>query len=139
MIPMEKDLILVAFDGSNESEKALEHAIDVANQNDEILILMVHPEPDADPFFSSSADDQFIKVESELESLKNKFHSENVHLTIIVKQGNIIEEILKHAEDPRCKLLVLGYKGVTPIGRFKLGSISGEVAKHAKVPVLVVR
>lgn len=135
----DKNLILVPFDKSPEAEKALEHAVGVADPNDEILILMVLPEPDSDPFFEITNNNSVENLTQYLESLILKYRSSGIKLLIEIHQGNIVDEILKAGDNPRCKLIVIGYKGVSKIGKFVLGSISGEVAKRAKTPVLVVR
>jgi nucleotide-binding universal stress UspA family protein len=137
----EKNLILVAFDRSKESEKALEHAIDIADPDDEIQILMVIPKPESDLFYN--LDDynyaSLNNIEDDLNDVLKIYTNNGKNITTLIAQGNIIDEILKASENPRCKLIVLGFKGISNIGSFKLGSVSGEVAKRAKVPVLIVR
>ncbi len=141
MNSIKRDQLLVAYDNSKESQKALEQALEIAEPEDEILVLMVIPEPNSDLFFDESSDISKTKLQmsQELESLKSKYKYSNNHLETKLSQGNIIEEILKTSDNPRCKLIVLGYKGATRVGKFMLGSISGEVAKRAKVPVLVIK
>jgi nucleotide-binding universal stress UspA family protein len=135
----EKNLILVAYDSSKESEKALEHAIDIADPEDEVQILMVIPKPESDPFINLDDFVSFTDAENELDHIIKIYNQDSKKVTTLIAQGNIIDEIIKASENPRCKLIVLGFKGITRIGPFKLGSISGEVAKHAKVPVLIVK
>ena len=74
-----------------------------------------------------------------LESMKEKYQSKDLCITQRTRSGNVVSEIIKASEDPDVKLIVMGYKGVSKIGSFKLGSVSGEVAKLAKKPVLVVK
>jgi nucleotide-binding universal stress UspA family protein len=135
----DKDQILVAYDRSDEAVKALEHTITIAAPEDEIIVLMVLPEPDSDLFSVNAEDFSIRDGHDHLESLKDKYKHHAVKLVTEVKRGNIIEEILKASENPRCRLIVLGYKGISRIGKFLLGSISGEVAKRAKNPVLIVK
>lgn len=51
--------------------------------------------------------------------------------------GSPPHEILKAAEQFRADLLVVGPRGHTGLGRFLLGSVARNVAKHAACPVLV--
>lgn len=50
------------------------------------------------------------------------------------KQG-----ILLAAEEWKAEAIVVGARGVSPIKRLLLGSVSNHVALHAKIPVLIVR
>jgi len=131
--------ILVAFDGSPEAEKALKHSISIAESDDVIMVLMVLPEQD-DLFFSSQTDEITIEEANELLKAKKKdLVGTGLKIDTKVIRGNIVDEIIKASNDPNCKLIIIGYKGVTKIGRFMLGSVSGEVAKRAKKPVLIVK
>ncbi len=134
-----KDLILVPYDYTPEAEKALEHAINIAEPMDEILILMIIPEPGSDIFLNDSDNISKEDAIKKLEEIKKDKESSRIKLKTEVRQGNIVEEIIKTGDESRCKLIVIGYKGVTKIGKFMLGSISGEVAKRAKNPVLIVK
>jgi nucleotide-binding universal stress UspA family protein len=131
--------ILVAYDCSPEADKALAHSISIADPEDEILILMVIPEPE-NVFYVDDYDENSIeKVKGKLELVKNKYNNTGLKISTQVIKGQIVTEILKASENPNCKLIVLGYEGVSKIGRFKLGSVSGKVAKLANKPVLVVK
>ncbi|WP_455391824.1 universal stress protein [[Eubacterium] cellulosolvens] len=131
--------ILVAYDCSAEAKKALEHAISIADATDEILILTVVPEPET----VFCTDDLGVvtgeKVRTHLESLKEKHGQTGLKITTKIVRGDIVAEILRASGDPNIKIIVVGYKGVSKIGSFRLGSVSGEVAKLAKKPVLVVK
>ena len=131
--------ILVAYDCSPEAEKALEHAISMAEETDEIIVLTVIPEPET--VFCS--DEMGVldndQVQIKMEALKESHKTNNLNITTRIVHGEIISEILNASDDPEVRIIVLGYKGVSKLGSFKLGSVSGEVAKHAKKPVLVVK
>ena len=100
---------------------------------------MVLPEQD-DLFFSRQTEEISIKNANKLlESKKKNLKSTGLKIETKVIRGNIVDEIIEASNDPNCKLITIGYKGVTKIGRFMLGSVSGEVAKRAKKPVLVVK
>ena len=134
-----KNQILVPFDGSPEAEKALNHAIGIAVDGDMILILWVLQDLDSDFFANGSNTLSYEETKVKLESLVNKYKSSDITMETMIVDGNIIDEIVRVSENPNCKLIVIGYKGVTKIGRFMLGNISGEVAKRVKNPVLIVK
>ena len=131
--------ILVAYDGSEVADKALQHSISIAEPEDEILLLYILPESDSDLFSAPSKAASLEDALELLKSVKDKFKYTGLLITTKAIRGNIISEIIKASDDPYCKLVVLGYKGVTQIGRFKLGNVSGEVAKRASKPVLIVK
>jgi nucleotide-binding universal stress UspA family protein len=55
-----------------------------------------------------------------------------------VLRGDIAAEIVRHAREERCDLLVLGTHGRTGMSRLVLGSVAERVARRAPCPVLVV-
>jgi nucleotide-binding universal stress UspA family protein len=52
--------------------------------------------------------------------------------------GNPKEELVRHAREERCDLLVLGTHGRTGMSRLVLGSVAEQVARRSPCPVLVV-
>ncbi len=56
-----------------------------------------------------------------------------------VAEGDPREEIVRMAEEWRAELIVLGARGLTPLKRALLGSVSTTVVRYAPSPVLVVK
>lgn len=56
-----------------------------------------------------------------------------------VADGDAREEIVRMAEEWASDLVVLGGRGLTPLKRALLGSVSTTVVRHVHCPVLVVR
>jgi nucleotide-binding universal stress UspA family protein len=54
-------------------------------------------------------------------------------------QGTPVDAILDLCEELRPGLLVMGSRGLGPVGRLVVGSVSEGVVHHARCPVLVVR
>ena len=131
--------IIVAYDFSAEAEKALQHTVTIAGQDDEIVVLLVLPEPDSVFGNELPLDIPADQLQNRLELLKQQYLDTGLKLSTVTVQGNIVDEILKASNDPECRLIVIGYKGVSKIGQFKLGNVSGRVAKLSKKPVLVVK
>jgi nucleotide-binding universal stress UspA family protein len=131
--------VIVAYDCSAEADKALERALSIANPDDEIIILTVIP--DADTVFCSGENIEISSgnISAKLDDLKSNLSASNLTISTRIVHGEIVTEILRASDDPEVRLIVLGYKGVSRIGNFKLGSVSGEVAKRAKKPILVVK
>jgi len=58
---------------------------------------------------------------------------------IIVERGNPVEEILKHAEERNCDLIVMGTHGHGTLEDVMIGSTARRIVRRSKIPVLVVR
>jgi nucleotide-binding universal stress UspA family protein len=58
---------------------------------------------------------------------------------IIVERGNPVEEIIKHAEERNCDLIVMGTHGQGTLADVMLGSTARRVIRRSKMPVLVIR
>jgi len=53
--------------------------------------------------------------------------------------GHPPTEIVEAASKPDVDLVVVGARGLGPLGRLVLGSVSDRVVHHAPCPVLVVK
>lgn len=58
---------------------------------------------------------------------------------IMVTRGDPVDEILAHAEDRNCDLIVMGTQGHGILGEILIGSTARRVIRRSKKPVLVVR
>lgn len=149
--------ILVPFDGSKYSKKALAQAAEIAkNDNGIIYLLTVVTTGNVVPPGSLLG---LVKNASEgtlekrlLRSAKietERQHDEQVKYckskgvraypkTIV--DGNISQEILVFAKKKSVDLIVIGSQGLHGIAKLKsLGSVSRKIAEYAHCPVLIVR
>jgi nucleotide-binding universal stress UspA family protein len=58
---------------------------------------------------------------------------------LTVRRGHAAEEILREADAGSYDLIVVGARGRRGITRFLMGSTSERIARHSRLPVLVVR
>jgi nucleotide-binding universal stress UspA family protein len=56
-----------------------------------------------------------------------------------LREGGVAPQIVALAEDIRAGLIVLGSRGLGPLKRALMGSVSDSVVRHAHCPVMVVR
>jgi len=143
--------LLVAYDGSEASKKAVEMAVKCADKEDEITLLTVVPAELAESSFTKmllptidlskvvksgsfkqKAMDTLSKIVNEIENNVSK-------VNVVVESGDPADEILITAKKENSEVIVLGYKGYGKEGRFLLGSVTDKVVRHASVSVLVVR
>ena len=143
--------ILIAYDGSDASKKAIDMALNCSNAEDEVTLLTVIPAELAESSFTKmllpTIDlSQIVKSgtfkEKAMESLSKviKEIEPNVKkVNIVVESGDPADEILLSAKKHEADIIVIGYKGYGKEGRFLLGSVTDKVVRHASRSVLVVR
>ena len=143
--------MLVAYDGSDASKKAIEMVIKCSNKEDEITLLTVVPAELAESSFTKmllptidlsevvksgsfkqKAVESLSKIVKEIEYNVSK-------VNVIVEAGDPADEILITAKKQETNIIILGYKGYGKEGRFLLGSVTDKVVRHASMSVLVVR
>jgi len=134
--------ILVPLDGSQYSEKALLHACDLAkNYQANLLLLYV-----VENSFSINLLDrkEYLTI---LRKFGNKILNKGKEITmskgidseIILKEGNIVNEIIKIAKNKKCNLIIVGNKGLGATSRFFLGSVSSKLANNSPCSLLIVK
>ncbi|MCD6108116.1 MAG: universal stress protein [Thermoplasmata archaeon] len=128
--------ILVAYDGSEGSEKAFEKALSLLDPDGEIILLAVTPK--ATEKLDRNAYKETKKKAKQLISDKIKIFP-NVRIRGIVKEGDAAEKIIETASKRDCDLIVLGRKGISEIGSYLLGSVADRVVKEAHKTVMLVK
>jgi nucleotide-binding universal stress UspA family protein len=135
--------ILVAIDGSPNSEKALATAVDLATHYQaELIALSVAELPevvamvDEVDSIRQNADDYFRQIgQAAIEFAKTR----GVALRSVVVRGHAAEEIIRFAESEGTHLVILGRQGHSRIARFFLGSTTDRVSEHCHCAVMIVR
>ena len=143
--------LLVAYDGSDASKKAIEMTLQCAQPEDEIVMLTVIPAELVESSFTnmllptidlSAVVQSGSFKEKALENLTKvaKEIDDKVAKTeIVVESGDAADEILITAKKFDVDIIIVGYKGYGKEGRFLLGSVADKVVRHASKSVLVVR
>ncbi len=133
--------ILVAVDGSEHSNNAVEQAISLgAICNSEIYIVSV---VDLFPEQMAVAPTLVEKMSEDarkfIESAKKKVDDARIPCeTIVHMGGSPYEFIVQEAKDREIDLIVLGSHGRTGLERILLGSTAQNVIGNAPCPVIVV-
>jgi nucleotide-binding universal stress UspA family protein len=79
------------------------------------------------------------QADAALSAAQSFLQRAGVEVTTELREGDAASEILACAKEFGAELLVVASKGHSALDEFLLGSVSRNVAKHAKCPVLVVR
>ncbi len=143
--------ILLATDASQDAVKAAQIASDIANTSDsELHVLHIgnmkdfHVAPGAEQSFSArtgSLGETREKAEKTLdEAIKQVEQVGGKVAQSHLRMGDPDEEILKFCEEQGgFGIIVMGSRGLGPIKRRLMGSVSESVVRRAKCPVLVAR
>ena len=135
---MEK--ILIGFDGSEGSERALNRAIMLVDECGELILLAVVPSPFDKSFVDEGVYKKLKKKAQDLiADAISDIGPHDFKVTKIVEEGDAAARIIDAANRLNCDLIVLGSKGTSEIRRYLLGSVANKVVQYAYKPVMVVR
>lgn len=135
--------ILVAVDGSSNSDKALDYAIYLAKLCKATLgiihVVQVSTITGADPQTVAKITELLEKAAVEiLDKDEEKVNGAGLDVAKICESGSPANVIIKVANDGRYDLIVIGSRGLGGIKELLLGSISHGVSQRANCPVLIV-
>lgn len=162
------DRILVAFDGSDDSKKALEKAIDLSKKLDSNLtIAHAHesrrnidqsefPRPYGAagyvsggtanipiPQNANQQPDEPTIYDDGSEEAKAKarmtLDEKNYEANIQVLEGEPADAILNFAEQISADLIVMGSRDQNRLQKLLFGSVSEKLASESEIPVLIVK
>jgi nucleotide-binding universal stress UspA family protein len=135
--------ILVALDGSPDAEAALRHGATLARDQHARLILLtvVPPSP---PQMVTPGGVTPSRSEHEAafrEILRNGVDllPPDVGVESRIVHGRPAPRILETAEACHCDLIVMGFHGHGRLHRALAGSVSGDVLRQSRLPVLLMR
>ncbi len=143
--------MLVAYDGSDASKKAVDMCLKCSDDDDEIVLLTVIPAELSESSFTkmllptidlSSVVKSGSFKDKAMESLSKivkEIESDVKKVGTVVESGDPADEILMTAKRSQADMIIVGYKGYGKEGRFLLGSVTDKVVRHASISVLVVR
>ena len=158
MLPIIKN-ILYATDLSKNSAFAFRYAMALADSLDaKITILYVFPMIDSAmevPIITQMGEDQYYKLREEksketIEKIKERLHEftqrelkdteshkERV-FSILVHEGDAVDEILKTADKLKSDIIIMGAHGKGILSHTFLGTVPDKVLRRSRTPVLVV-
>ena len=138
--------ILAAYDGSLSSVKALETAVKLveSNQAERLTVVHVYSIPymavaDSIVTVPNSVQEDWLERSKVLLSDADKQIAHLPYANTAILEGSPAEAILQFAEENGCNLIVIGSRGLGGLREFMMGSVSHNVAQHAKVPVLIIK
>jgi len=136
--------VLVATDGSDNAQKALEYVKGLLEKNiaGQAVVIHVTPKIIGDDHRGTELQiraQQLANVEAEQVVKKAQAtFSGAANVSFISLRGNAHEQIVKYAKDNQMDLIVMGRQGVSKIVEFFIGSTTNEVVRRSTVPVLTL-
>jgi nucleotide-binding universal stress UspA family protein len=133
--------ILVAVDGSQQSDAALAVAVDMAQHYGGSLCVL-HAFPHVSDLLGMPQYEHLLEARSALGQQVLENAQARVGSVVPVEtqliEGPPAPAILGVAAEDRCDLIVMGSRGHGQLAGLLLGSVSSAVAQRAECPVLIV-
>jgi nucleotide-binding universal stress UspA family protein len=133
--------ILVPLDGSTRAESALPVAARIARAYGGSLTLLqvVEATTQQGAYLEPLIEDEKAEATSYLEKVVTSAELAGVKTDIKVRVGAVAHTIITEAQASHENLIVMCSHGYTGFKRWALGSVAQKIARHAPVPVLILR
>lgn len=139
--------ILVGYDGSEYSQRALKKAIELARCTAGEIYIVGVIKPLEFGVIDYITPEELEEYEKEEISKEEKFLKEAIKIVeesglkanYKVLEGDPSEEIMTYADEIQADLIIVGHRGIGGFKRLLLGSTSSELVKYANQSVLVVK
>ena len=133
--------VVVGFDGSPPSERALERGATLVGRDGSVIIVTARlsiasrgvvsePIPDTPPPDASS---------ELLQRSRGLLHERGIEATLVAADGDPAEALIQVAQHKDAEMILVGHTGTGYVTRALLGSTAANVLRHAPCDVLVVR
>jgi nucleotide-binding universal stress UspA family protein len=133
--------VLVAVDGSEQSNKAVRMASRIArNEGAEMTLIHVIEVKDA-AILMAEAEDKGLeeKGQSILLQSAELALSEKVQTKSLLRRGHVAGQVLRYADEYHPQMIFIGTRGLGRGAALLMGSVSRSVVQGAKTSVVVVR
>jgi nucleotide-binding universal stress UspA family protein len=134
---------LVAIDGSEGSEAAIDEALDLAQDvGAHVTFAFVRQPPSAllgYPYYERLLSNELATARETLDSATDRAEDVGIESESEILEGDPVDEILSFADNRGADLIVMSSRGRGAFAGALLGSVSSGVVQHASVPVLVAK
>jgi nucleotide-binding universal stress UspA family protein len=135
--------LLVPFDGSDSSKKALLRACELSKSDgSEISVLYVIPRyEEMMDFFKTETIKKSLYQEAEkiAEGAKKIAAAQGVPIKAVVQEGHAGEKIVEIADKLKNDVIVMGTHGWRGMNKAILGSTAERIIAYASCPILIVK
>jgi len=143
--------IMVAYDFSDYSEKALDFAVELADElKSDLMIVNVINQRDVDALLraemesASFSADRFIKDNKKdrmerINEIVEQKSAKHLPVEIKIKIGVPFRELVQTVKDSSVDLVVMGRKGRSNLSGILFGTTAEKMFRHCPVPLLSLR
>jgi nucleotide-binding universal stress UspA family protein len=134
--------MIVAYDGSQQSEKAYKLALDLASKYSAKMVVVSvaqPPEPPVAVEMAAVLDGATEHYQGLFACLKEQAQSLGIDAEFLVRIGHPAEQIVFLANNEQADTIVMGHRGQTRIQQWLLGSVARRVINYAHCTVIIAR
>jgi nucleotide-binding universal stress UspA family protein len=138
--------MLVPVDGSENSFRALEHAIFLSTKIKEAQITVLYIIEDLPSLYIYSPkimeklradyEREYTRI---LERCKEMANKSGTNINTVLKEGDPASKIIGYSDMEKFDLIIMGSRGMGKFKEMIIGSVSNKVIHHAKSSVMLVR
>jgi nucleotide-binding universal stress UspA family protein len=131
--------IVVGYDGSDAAKRALQRAADLSANGDPIVVVAAAESHARSAITSGALRDpsEFEQRRGNLGEAQRLLSERGIDVEAVEAHGDPGTAIVEAAKD--ADLIIVGSRGLNPVQRILLGSVSSKVVHRAECDVLVVR
>lgn len=143
---------MIATDGSDCSRLAADKGIELARLSGGMVyavfvVSTASLSMDGDYFSSMGVNPYWELIydslknqgQKALDYVKDLGKMKGINVESVLLEGHPADELIQYAEENKMDIIVMGTLGRTGLDRLLLGSVAGNLVRHSKVPVMVVR
>lgn len=137
--------VLIPLDESEQSDRALAHAIEVVSDARVTLLTVIDPSSGfstgtgtpgaAEVWYESEKE----RVKERLSNARQTVETEGIAVETVIETGRPAPAIVEHADTHDIDQIIMGSHGRQGVSRLLLGSVAETVVRRSSVPVTVVR
>lgn len=152
MVTVNFEKIMIATDGSDCSRLAVDKGIELARLSGGTVyavyvVSTAYLSTDGDyfspmgmnPYWESIHEALKTQGQQAVNSVKGLGEMKGINVESVLLEGNPSDELIRYAEEEKMDIVIMGTLGKTGLDRLLLGSVAGNLVRHSKVPVMVVR
>jgi nucleotide-binding universal stress UspA family protein len=91
------------------------------------------------PYWESIHEALIKQGQQAVDDIKSLGEMKGINVESVLLEGNPSYELIRYAEEDKMDVVIMGTLGRTGLDRLLLGSVAGNLVRHSKVPVMVVR
>lgn len=135
--------ILLAADGSDNSVRAAQEAIKLAQLTEdsviEVVLVASYDKARTEVLHASSSEGLMLERRRKIANIEQLLREAGIRYDVTILKGNPGPEIVAYANEIAVDIVVLGSRGLNGLQQMVLGSVSHKVMKRVTCPALIVK